>query len=296
MTSEQYELNLTPVKHTAPEGIEMGVMADGSPYLGARGLALLCGVAPSNIITLVKEWETLRDKPRGRAIERIIKAQDGDVSKLYIPIQVDGVNYHAINDINCMAILEYYAFDSQSPSVKARDNYRLLAKQTLKKFIYEQTGYRPSDDLPRYWKVFHERVSLNDIPSGYFSVFREIANLLVTAIQKGVPLDEKTVPDISVGLVWAKHWKDNGLEEGYGQRIRHIHKFPDDFPQIDPKAWIYPVEALGEFRKWLDDVYISEKFQTYLNGKAKSGQLGSVNIEALVNAVQPHRLDSSNQS
>lgn len=295
MSEQQFELNLTPVKHTSPDGIEMGVMSDGTPYLCARGLALLCGVAPSNIITLVKEWDVLRSKPRGQAIEKIINAQGGDASTLYAPIRVDGKNYHAINDINCMAILEYYAFDSQIPSARARENYRSLAKLTLKKFIYDQTGYSPSDDLPKYWKVFHERISLNDIPSGYFSVFREIASLLVTSIQKGMPLNEKTIPDISVGQVWAKYWRDNNLEETYGERIRHLHKFPENFPQIDPKAWIYPIEALGVFRKWLDNVYVPEKFQIYLNGKAKNGQIENINIEALIEAVQPKRLNASNK-
>ncbi|KAB7696305.1 hypothetical protein [Plesiomonas shigelloides] len=288
---EQYRLQLSSVRHTAPDGIEMGVMNNGTPYLGARGLATLCGVAPSVIITLVKDWETdLRFKPRGQAIERLIIEQGGDPAHLYIPITVDGKTYHAINDVNCMAILEYYAFDAQMPPEQAKQNYRNLAKLTLRTFIYERTGYSPEDSLPQYWKTYHERITLNELPSGYFSVFSEIANLIISGIRSGMPFDSKTMPDISVGIAWGKHWSCNNFDEKYGYRIKHLHNFPEDFPQKDPMAWIYPVDALGEFRRWMDDVYVAEKFGTYLTNKVKSGKLQHLDVSALIEAVQPIRL------
>jgi len=288
---EQYGLQLSSVKHTAPDGIEMGVMNNGTPYLGARGLASLCGVAPSVIITLVKDWEgDLRFKPRGKVIDQLIIEQGGDPSQLYAPIIVEGKTYHAINDTNCMAILEYYAFESQTVSVQAQRNYRSLAKLTLRTFIYERTGYNPEDSLPQYWKTFHERITLNELPSGYFSVFSEIANLVISGIRGGMPFDSKTMPDISVGMAWGKHWSSSSFDGKYGGRRKYQHVFPEDFPQRDPMAWIYPVEALGEFRRWMDDVYVSEKFGTYLNNKAKKGELCKVDIPALVQAVQPARL------
>ncbi|MBQ4890766.1 hypothetical protein J8L86_12970 [Shewanella sp. MMG014] len=288
---EQYDLQLSSVKHTSPDGIEMGVMSNGIPYLGARGLASLCGVAPSVIITLVKDWAELRLKPRGKSIERLITSQNGDPSQLYVPIKVDGKTYHAINDTNCMAILEYYAFDSQTPSQQAQLNYRNLAKLTLRKFIYERTGYNVEDNLPHYWKTYHARITLNDLPSGYFSVFSEIANLVISGIRGGMPFDHQTMPDISVGIAWGKHWTNNNLSTRFGERCKHQHKFPEDFPQRDPMAWIYPVDALGEFRKWMDDVYVTQKFEQYLNTKVKSGKLNNVDVTALIEAVQPVRLN-----
>ncbi|TMO71932.1 hypothetical protein [Pseudoalteromonas aurantia] len=287
---EQMILSATSVKHTAPDGIEMGVMNDGTAYLGARGLAQLCGVAPSVIITLTKDWENdLRFKPRGKAIEELILQQGGDASKLYVPITVEGTRYHAINDINCMAILEYYAFESQTPSPTAQRNYRNLAKLTLRTFIYEKTGYSPENALSGVWKVFHERVTLNELPSGYFSVFSEIANLVISGIRSGMPFDHKTLPDISVGLAWGKHWNSNNFDAKFGLRQKHLHKFPEEFPQKDPMAWVYPVEALGEFRKWMDNVYLSGKFEKYLANKKPEG----VDIKALVAAVQPARIESN---
>ncbi|MBS2783200.1 hypothetical protein [Aeromonas salmonicida] len=289
---EQYKLQLSSVRHTAPDGIEMGVMNDGTPYLGARGLAALCGVVPSVIITLVKDWQIdLRTKPRGQAIEKLILEQGGDPNNLYEPIIVDGKTYHAINDTNCMAILEYYAFDSQTPQEQAKRNYRSLAKLTLRTFIYERTGYNPEDLIPHYWKVFHERITLNELPSGYFSVFSEIANLIISSIRNGMPFDSKTMPDISVGIAWGKHWGDNTLDHKYGNRIKHRHNFPVDFPQKDPMAWIYPVDALGEFRRWMDNIYVTQKFGPYLHKKLKDGKLNNIDVPALIAAVQPVRLN-----
>lgn len=291
MNPHQNELQLTSVKHTAPDGIEMGVMNDGTPYLGARGLASLCGVAPSVIITLAKEWDDLKDKPRGIAIAKLIQDQGGDATTLYTPLTIGGVLYHAINDTNCMAILEYYAFDSQSPSQQAQQNYRNLAKLTLRTFIYQRTGYNPEELIPDYWKTFHERLTLNEVPSGFFSVFNEISSLVVNGIRRGMPFDSKTMPDISVGIAWGKHWTDNNLHANYGPRVKHQHHFPDDFPQKDPMAWVYPANALGEFRRWMDDIYVAGKFEKYLLNK-KDINLDKPTIQALVQAVQPLRIDN----
>lgn len=292
MSKQQLEKKLTSVTHNTPDGIEMGVMSDGTPYLGARGLATLCGTAPSNIITMIKDWDTLKNNPRGQKITQLIKAQGGSAVGLYVPINVNGVNYHAISDVNCMAILEYYAFESQVPSEIAKNNYRNLARLSLRTFIYEKTGYDPSSLIPDYWRIFHERVTLNEVPSGFFSVFEEMASLLVTSIRKGMPFDNKTMPDISVGQHWGKLWGDNNYDDQFSKRIKHQHIFPKDFPQKNPEAWIYPIEALGVFRKWFDDSYLRIKFPTYLANKAKKGTLPDVEIKALIDAVQPARIEN----
>ncbi|KGJ90011.1 hypothetical protein [Colwellia psychrerythraea] len=290
MSSQQMEIQLSSVTHKTPDGVEMGVMSDGTPYLGARGLATLCGIAPSNIITLIKDWDELKHRSRGKKITELIEAQEGSSIGLYIPIKVNGVNYHAINDINCMAILEYYAFESKTPSEIARNNFRSLARLSLRTFIYEKTGYDPSTLVPDSWRIFHERMTLNEVPSGFFSVFEEMASLLVTSIRKGMPFDNKTMPDISVGQHWGRDWSDKEYNKTFGERIKHRHLFPDDFPQKNPEAWIYPVEALGEFRKWMDGSYLRVKFPSYLANKAKKGALPNSEVKALIEAVQPARL------
>jgi hypothetical protein len=291
MSNTQVELKHTSITHSAPDGVDMGVMNDGTPYLCARGLALLCGTAASNITTLIKEWDTQKHKPRGKIIKGLIDEQNGKTSGLYVPIKVNGVFRHAINDVNCMAILEYYAFEAQVISEQARKNYRNLAKLSLRTFIYQKTGYSSTDGVSKSWQTYHERITLNELPSGYFSVFSEIANLLVTSIRKGMPFDSKTMPDISVGQTWAKEWKEKGYEEKFGNRVKHLHKFPSDFPQKDPEAWIYPIETLGEFRKWLDDSYLRTKFPRYVVNKAKKGQLPNIDVQRLIKDIQPIRIN-----
>jgi hypothetical protein len=291
MSGTQIGLNLSSVTHSAPDGIEMGVMSDGTPYLSARGLAALCGTAPSVIITLIKEWDSLKHHSRGRAISHLVEIQGGSSIGLYTPIKKNGIDYHAINDVNCMAILEYYAFESQTPSEQAKQNFRNLARLSLRTFIYEKTGYTPSSDLAKHWQIFHERMTLNEIPAGYFSVFTEISNILVTSIRKGMPFDDHSMPDISVGQAWGTLWRDNDLDEQFGNRVKHPHKFPEHFPQKNTEAWIYPMEALGKFRMWLDDTYLRTKFPKYLAGKVKKGQLLSSEIKGMIEAVQPARLN-----
>jgi hypothetical protein len=269
----------------------MGVMSDGTPYLSARGLALLCGTAPSVIITLIKDWDNLKHNPRGKAISHLIEEQGGSSIGLYTPIKKNGKDSHAINDLNCMAILEYYAFESQSPSEQAKRNFRNLARLSLRTFIYEKTGYSPNNDIAEHWQNFHERMTLNEIPAGYFSVFTEISNILVSSIRNGMPFDDHTMPDISVGLGWGALWRDENLNGQFGDRRKYLHKFPDGFPQKDSEAWIYPMEALGKFRIWLDNTYLRTKFPRYLASKAKKGQLLSADVKSLIEAVQPARLN-----
>ncbi len=107
--------------------------------------------------------------------------------------------------------------------------------------------------MPPIWRQFHARLQLQNIPSGYFGVFRELADFVLTAIQGGLTVDHKTVPDISVGQIWGKYWEAIDGDRRFGDRIRHDHNYPDDFPQAasNPQPiWVYPVAALGEFRTY----------------------------------------------
>ena len=136
---------------------------------------------------------------------------------------------------------------------------------------------------------FHERVLLNDqLPVGYFSIFREIADLVVHMIKGGCPLDDHTVPDISVGQQWSKYWVDNELGAECGDRIKHPHFFPDWFPQsaINPvETWIYPANALGTFHMWMYRNYIPQQFPKYVRNKIKSGAFLPHRGERLLLAV-----------
>jgi hypothetical protein len=133
--------------------------------------------------------------------------------------------------------------------------------------------------LPRpALSLFHDRVSLvfHTVPHGYFSIFKEMSDIIVTLIRQGANIDDKFIPDISVGQHWANHWRDSGLELAHGERIQYEHNYPGYFPQSasNPQpAYCYPDSSLGEFRRWMRDVYLQDKMPTYLTTKARQGAL-----------------------
>ncbi len=286
----QLEMELKTVRYLEVDGIAMGVLDDGTPYLTARGLARLCGAAPSTIIELGLNWDEEQAKPRGKKILSMLKHQGFSREGLYIKTSLNGQPVSAYTDDVCMVILEYYAFDAGRNIIPdAQRNYRILARQTLRTFIYKGVGYDPKNQIPDSWKHYHDRVLLNDLPQGYFSVFREIADIVIYAIQTGLIVDTHVVPDISIGRKWSQHWKENNFDQVYGERQRFPHSYPDYFPQAKSNPqdiFIYPLEALGEFRIWMQEHYLPENFPTYLKKKVKGGYLPASNVELLLEAVE----------
>lgn len=270
----QENLSLFPVKEIEQNGVQMGVLNDGSPYLTLRGLARLCGVDHAPLLRFTSNWPEERLKPRGKIIDGILLEQGYDLSKLYSLVNGFGGESHAYSDVVSMAILEYYAHDANAfDNTTARKNFRLLARTTLRSFIFKSVGINPDNPVSGAWKCFQERITLNDnIPAGYFSVFREMVDITVPLINAGLELGPKTVPDISVGIRWANHWKKSDLTEKYGELQKHPHTYPEWFPQQKAgpvPANIYPEEALGEFRKWLREEYVPKGFRDYLADKVK---------------------------
>lgn len=267
---------LFPIAEMEVDGVQMGVLSDGTPYLTLRGLARMCGISHTSLLPLAINWAEEKQKPRGRKIQELLIAQGYAAEFLYLKTRGQNGETHAYTDAACMAILEYYAFEAtQGSSEVALRNYRLLARDSFRTFIYKKCAYDPSKRLSDSWKNFHERLLLNEqLPSGYFSVFKEIADLVLRMIQQGCKLDHHTVPDLSVGGLWSKYWLAQAFDSLYGERIKHPHFFPEWFPQsaMNPvEAWLYPNEALAAFRKWLDEIYLPEKFPAYVETKVKSG-------------------------
>lgn len=281
------QLSLFPVKEAEVDGIPMGVLNDGTPYLNLRGLARLCGVDHTTLLQLANNWQEEKKKPRGKKILELLIAQGFLEENLYTRISNGN---HAYTDQVCMAMLEYYAFDAtQGSNETALLNYRILARTSFRAFIYNRCGYDPSRFIPDSWKNFHERILLNDhVPVGYFSIFRELADLVVHMIQGGFPIDDHTVPDGSVGIHWGKFWLARNFDKEYGERLKHPHNYPDWFPQSKANpvdVWVYPVKSLGEFRIWIYEHYIPEHFPDYLNRKVKQGVFPPSSAEMLVCTV-----------
>jgi hypothetical protein len=120
-------------------------------------------------------------------------------------------------------------------------------------------------------------LTYNSVPTGFFSVFKEIADMIVTLGQAGLFIDSSFVPDGSVGSIWATHWKNSAFDATFGARCQWNHNYPDYFPQSksNPQhAWCYPESALPEFRRWMRENYIGDgKFTKYINDKVKQKEL-----------------------
>lgn len=250
------------------DGVGMGVLSDGTAFLTGRGLARLCDVSNARIVEMGQTWKALSTNAMAEGVKKILREKGVMPDEPYIEITQRSGSFYAYPDAVSLAVLEYYAFDA--PTEHAKKNFRLLAGKALHDFIYAQVGYDPGSHVPEQWRQFHDRVSLtyNSVPAGYFSVFKEIADIIVHLGQMGLTIDSHFVPDISVGIHWAKHWVDQSLAENYGERIKFEHNYPAYFPQAasNPQLpWCYPEMALGEFKRWVRETYIKAgKFRKYL--------------------------------
>lgn len=288
--ADELVLSLSVTVAKEIDGIEMGVLNDGRAYLTGRALARLCGIAPSTVINQGDRWLT---GDRNNKLAQMLVAQGLDRRSLFEVVQIAGKKVHAYPDDVCMVFLEYYSFETPAPSDQARQTFRKVANAGLRLFVYHALGYDPAKRIPDVWRQFHDRLSLHATPLGYFSVFKECSEFVLAAIKGGLPSDEHTIPDISVGMAWSKHWDTEGLEAKHGPRRKADHNYPDYFPQAlsNPQPiLIYPVSALGEFRIWLLSSYVPDKFPKYLDAKVAKGILPASTAEILLQEVTPPQL------
>lgn len=277
------------------DGIEMGVLENGISFLTQSGLAKIAGTSRKAIFDISQEWENHYDdnvigKDRISFIKSYLFDKGFYEKKLFIETKKDSAVHHAYPDIVCMAILEFYSFESKTKNDMALNSYRKLATYGLQKFIYDSLGYTPGDK----WKYHNDRVSIlkNSSPEGFFVVFHEVTGLIVDLISADLTVNHKTIPDISVGQHWAKYWKENNLEAKFGQRKEFEHNYPDYYPQAESnpqKPWAYPDTSLAEFRKWFKREYLPTKFPKYILSKANvlsGGKQEAEKIASLYNSKQ----------
>jgi len=290
----QGNLALYPSVEVISDGIPMGVLSDGTPYLTLYGLAKLCGIDEAPLRTFTSNWETEKNKPRGLKVAAYL-AEKGHVNleRLYTSaVNKSNQVTHAYPDYVCMAIMRYYALDASNfDNSIAVGNFVRLAEYTLKRMIYEKSGYQVNQNVvSSSWDVFQQRIISNDnIPIGFFSIFREMADLTVRLINSEFKLDPHSIPDISVGQRWAAYWKANKMATTYGERVLHPHNYPENFPQskgTQKEAYIYPNSCLGIFRDWLYTVYVNVHLKTYLANKVQQKALPAPQAEKIILALQ----------
>lgn len=274
-------------------GVEMGVLDTGLPYLTESGLARMCGIDRKVLNRLAINWEDEQIKPRGRQISQLLDQGGYLEDTLFLKSEHKGSEVNAYTEPVCLALLEYYAFVVDDPRPEAVRAFRSLARLTFRKFVYDAVGYSPEQRVLDSWRHFHDRIDMTAtaVPSGYFSVFKEIASMIVPMIKAGVMVSDKVVPDISVGRAWSKHWEESGFSDRYGDRTKYDHEYPLYYPQSksNPQpSYAYPNSALGEFRNWLEHTYITTKYPAYVLGQSKKGLLpGTTADQAIAALVSP---------
>ena len=258
------------------DGVEMGVLDNGIPYLTESGLARMCGIDRKVLNRLAINWPDEKMKPRGREILHLLEQSGYLEDAMFLKSEHKSSEVNAYTEPVCLALLEYYAFVTEEPRPEAVRAFRSLARITFRQFIYDAVGYSPEQKILDSWRHFHDRVDMTatSVPFGYFSVFKEIAVMIVPMIRAGILISDRVVPDISVGKAWSDYWKTNDFDNVYGEREKYDHEYPLYYPQAksNPQpSFAYPDAALGEFRGWLVRTYLASKFPAYLLGQTKKG-------------------------
>lgn len=95
--------------------------------------------------------------------------------------------------------------------------------------------------------------------------------MIVDLITADLLVNDKTIPDISVGRCWSDFWKASEFDDVHGARCKYDHSYPSYYPQSasNPQpAWAYPNTALGDFRRWFRHEYLVTRFPKYILTKA----------------------------
>lgn len=278
----QLALLKTAVEKTV-DGIEMGVLEDGTAFLTGRSLARLCGVSHASVSVPAAAWN---NGDRTSKAAQFLTEQGIKHASLYGHTTVSGIPAHAYPEDVCAAFIYYFATASKAPTDEAKRALKILTTAGLRLYIYGRTGYVTG---PSIWTQFHDRLLKFPVPEGYFGVFRELSQFVLTSITHGLVVDSHTVPDGSVGSFWSKHWLSQNLTAKHGAPIDIPLYFPDYFPQAKANGYMtakaYPEDALGDFRKWLRGHYIPKHFPAYLAGKAKAGALPPSGSLAILTAM-----------
>ncbi|WP_241597687.1 hypothetical protein [Rosenbergiella epipactidis] len=298
--SKTIPLDLDVSREAVINGVEMGVLDNGIPYLTQRGLSEVCGVNRLRIKEITDEWSESFDsgifkKGKMTFIGSYLLKEGFTDPKLFIPIMKNGTEHHAYPDIVCMAIIEYYAFESkQAESETALRSYRELAKKGLKEYIYEALRYVPDDP----WKHYHDRVSLlkemSSVPDEHFIIFNEISGLMIDLINAGLVVNQHTIPDVSVGICWANFWRREELSTIHGDLKSCEHYYPEGYEQAKSNPQIinaYPNSSLPNFRNWFKREYLPTKFPNYILKKTNLLPGGKDDAQKMIEAFNPKRLN-----
>ncbi len=285
------EPNLFHVEKQAEfDGVIMGVLENGTPYLSETGLARMCGITRKVLNSLAVNWQEEKSKPRGTFINSRLVESGYTEPYLFLPCDVEGTSTNAYTEPVCMALLEYYAFEAAKTTSEAANAFRKLARISFRTFVYKAVGYSPETKFLDSWRHWADRVDIvsNAVPTGYYCVFSEIAPIIVPMIRSGLIITDKVIPDISVGLLWSKVWNQEGYDKVFGERKQFYHNYPVYYRQAasNPQlTFAYPESSLAVFRSWLR-AYVENKFPKYLLQKVKQKAISKENAATAIESFK----------
>lgn len=140
-----------------------------------------------------------------------------------------------------------WVFEEVLPSIRKTGAYSVNQPQKLG--AYTQRVEAMFDDA-------------NKIPTGYWCVLHESANLLIWVETKlKYPIDKADLLDGSIGSHWSNYRKDKNWA---GDRVKFKYRFPDG-RYCNP--WCYQMRELEHFRYFLEDRYKPILLPQYLESK-----------------------------
>lgn len=122
------------------------------------------------------------------------------------------------------------------------------------------------------------------IPPTHFSILQEMALTLIGPLEaNGYTLPEHLVPDISQGKMFCKFLRDNGFADTKALPT-YEHEFLDGRVV---SANLYPVELLGEFRKFISSTWMRTRSIEYFKDRDPAALPYLDKVLALSAAPQP---------
>jgi hypothetical protein len=105
------------------------------------------------------------------------------------------------------------------------------------------------------------------IPNTHFSILQEMTNYLIAPLElNGYSLPERLVPDISQGRMFCK-WAREQLGLDTDALPTYEHQYPDG-RRVPAK--LYPVEHLGAFRAFINEVWMPTRAEDYFKRRDPS--------------------------
>lgn len=134
------------VKPIVVDGIEFYVSPTGEAGMSLSGVGRLCGVDPSNVRRLMERRKNSLASDGGKTAESLDSLDDSVWLSPYLDFRGDR-NARVIRDDVCAVIVEYFAYDSEWATDKAKYSYRKFARLGIRAWIHQVTGYAQANDL-----------------------------------------------------------------------------------------------------------------------------------------------------